>query len=208
MPLKRKAPSKKTAEGTDAESFSPPPRGQRDDSESFSPPAPRKAQLSLPLAKTLTLDAAQHGIELLASAERDHVPLASLLTALQMLIPIVETAERTRRLTRCVRVGCASSQPTVKCACGDAAYCASCAENFKCACPHCGKYWCDKCVASCDFCRKKAKDKQSRAKNKNRFTRDCLGEKQCGKAICVPCDEDMGLEEEECNCSECFEIDF
>lgn len=199
----------KSNECADAEAFSPPP-GQRDDSESFSPPAQRKAQLSLPLAKTLTLDAAQNGIELLASAERDHVPLASLLTALQMLIPIVESAERAHRLKRCARVGCASTalQPTVKCACGDAAYCAPCAENFTCACPDCEKHWCGKCVASCDFCHKKAKDKHSRAKNKNRFARDCLSEKKCGKAICLPCEEELGLDEEECNCSECFDTDY
>lgn len=163
MPPKRKASkAKATAEA---------------DAESYSPPLPRKARLvHLPLAKTLTLDAAQEGVELLASAERDTVPLASLLTALKLLLPIVEVAERAYRQKRCCASGCASTEPAFKCECSDAMFCAPCAEKHRCECGYgCDDdgFWCRKCRGMCEFCKS------------TRFAKSCLSVKKCGKTIAI-----------------------
>jgi hypothetical protein len=172
-------------------------------SDSFEPPKQRKAQLNFPLAQTLTLDSAQGGIELLASAERDGISLDALLSAMRALVPIVESAERALRHERCSGSVRCNGSPTIVCCCKEAKYCAACAEKFLCKCLLCSnEHWCNKCVRSCDFCRKTAKDKESRLKN--RYAAGCLLEKKCGKLICLSCDEVSGLEEDECDCSECF----
>jgi hypothetical protein len=192
----------------------PPKKGKRkqcadDDSGSFSAPQPRKSQLNLPLAKTLTLDSAQNGIELLASAERDKVSLATLLVALRMLVPIVEAADREERLKHCAFC---RGAPHVTCSCGNTAYCSKHAESFRCSCEShdCERHWCAECVIKCDFCKRhehlEKSSKPKPTKKRNAFVSDCMGlEKRCGKQICIHCDEEMGLAEGECNCDQCLD---